>query len=119
MIVFRRVINPREVQLTVHADLNEGSVAEFRSALYAELDHPATRILLDLSRVRSVNSAALGAILLVQKRARENGKVVVIAKCSDELRSTLLAIRLDRILEIIGEDPPTFISEKDRPSQSV
>jgi anti-anti-sigma factor len=119
VVVFRNVISPREVQIAVHTNLDEGSVAEFRGALYAELDQPEQRILLDLSRVHSVNSAALGAILLVQKRARESGKEIVIARCSDELRATLLAIRLDRIVEILGESPPTFRSEKDRPTQSV
>jgi len=108
MVVFRSVSSPREVILKVTTDLIESNVAEFRAALYAELDQPEPRVLLDLSHVRSVNSAALGAILLVQKRAREGGKELVIAKCSDELRKTLLAIRLDKIIEIAGETPPTF-----------
>jgi len=68
-----------------------------------------------LSRVRSINSAALGAILLVQKRARECGKEIVIGQCSKELRATLLAIRLDRIIEVQASEGPSLESKPGSP----
>jgi anti-anti-sigma factor len=92
----------------VHTNLNDDSVTEFRSSLYAELDQPNTLIMLNLEKVRSINSAALGAILLLQKKAREKGIRICISKCNEELRKTLLAIRLDRIVEMPGEAPPTM-----------
>jgi anti-anti-sigma factor len=96
------------VELTVYANLNEETVAEFKSALYAELDRPEHHIRLNLEKVDSMNSAALGAIVLFQKRAAESGKSFAISKCSEELRSMLLAIRMNRIIEIEGEAPPTL-----------
>ncbi len=90
----------------MRGNLNDSSVAEFRAALYAQLDEPQTRIVLDLGDVQTVGSSALGAMLLFQKKAREKRKVLVIGRCHPELRQTLLAIRFDRSIEMEGESPP-------------
>ncbi|MGA2641166.1 MAG: STAS domain-containing protein [Spirochaetia bacterium] len=105
-VVHRKELNTREVELEVQSDLTEATVNEFRNALYAELDRPQRTVKLNLENVRSINSAALGAILLFQKKAREEGKEIMIGKCSDELRKTIMAIRLDRIITVEGEAPP-------------
>ena len=106
--VSRKELNSREVELEVHTDLTELTVNEFRNALYAELAMPYRKLKLNLEKVRIINSAALGAILLFQKKAREEGKEVVIGKCSDELRKTIMSVRLDRIIAVEGEAPPTI-----------
>jgi len=105
-VVYRKELNPQSVELEVSSDLTESTVNEFRTALYAELDRPHRQVRLNLQKVHSINSAALGAILLFQKKAREEGKDIVIAKCSEELRRTIMAIRLDRIIAVDGEEPP-------------
>jgi anti-anti-sigma factor len=107
-IVNRNELSPHEVELIVAGDLTEISVNEFRAALYAELDRPHRQVKLNFLKVKSINSAALGAILLFQKKAREEGKEIMITKCSDELRRTIMAIRLDRIIAVEGEAPPTI-----------
>ncbi len=107
-VVYRNEVSPQVVELEVSADLTESTVNEFRTALYAELDRPHRQVKLILKKVRSINSAALGAILLFQKKARDEGKEIVIAECSDELRRTIMAIRLDRIISVNGEAPPTI-----------
>ena len=107
MLVFRDEVSQGVVELAVYANLNEATIAEFKNALYAELDKPEPYLRLNLDKVHSINSAALGAIILFQKKARESGKNITITQCSDELRRTLLAIRLDRIVEMQGEAPPT------------
>ena len=109
-VVYRRELDPQSVELEVIGDLTEATVNEFRVALYAELDRPERQVRLNLLKVRTINSAALGAVLLFQKKAREEGKEIVIAKCSDELRRTIMAIRLDRIIAVEGEAPPTISS---------
>jgi anti-anti-sigma factor len=105
MNVIRKELDNREIGLEVLTNLNADTIAEFRSALYAELEQPQSTVVLDLQRVHSINSAALGAILLFQKKALEKGKHLRIAKCSDELRSTLHAIRMDEILDMPPEAP--------------
>jgi anti-anti-sigma factor len=107
-VVVRKELNPHEIELEVCADLTEATVNEFRSALYAELDKPHRQVTLNLANVHVINSAALGAILLFQKKALEEGKEVRIGKISDELRRTIMAIRLDRIIAVEGEAPPTI-----------
>jgi len=105
-VVHRKELNSREVELEVRSDLTEVTVNEFRTALYAELDMPHQLVRLNLEKVHMINSAALGAILLFQKKAREEGKEIMIGKCSEELRKTIMAIRLDRIIAVEGEAPP-------------
>jgi anti-anti-sigma factor len=100
MNVIRRELGEQEIGLKVLTNLNADTIAEFRSALYAELDQPQPTVVLDLQSVHSINSAALGAILLFQKKAAEQGKHIRIAKCSEELRSTLHAIRMDEIIDM-------------------
>jgi anti-anti-sigma factor len=107
MVVTRRELSSSEIQLDVNVNLNEETVTEFRSALYAELGRPHQFIQLNMEKVHSINSAALGAILLFQQKAREQGVGVRIIKCSDELYRTLLGIRLDRIIELPGRPTPT------------
>ena len=105
MFITRTEKSPGIVELEIHTNLNDEAVAEFKSALYAELDRPVTEVRLNLDRVFSINSAALGALILFQKKAREQGKRVLIAECSDELRKILIAIRLDRIIDMKGAAP--------------
>ena len=105
MNVIRKDMGELEIGLEVLTNLNADTIAEFRSALYAELGQPQLTVVLDLLRVHSVNSAALGAILLFQKKALEKGKHLRIARCSDELRVTLHAIRMDEILDMPPEQP--------------
>ena len=107
-VVYRKELNSREVELEVHGDLTELTVTEFRNALYAELDKPHRQVKLNFENVRIINSAAVGAILLFQKKAREEGKEIMIGKCSAELLKTIMAIRLDRIIAVEGEAPPTI-----------
>ena len=107
-VVYRKELDPQSVELEITADLTEGTVNEFRTALYSELDRPHRLVRLNLLKVHSINSAALGAILLFQEKARDEGKDIVISKCSEELRRTIMAIRLDRIISVEGEAPPTI-----------
>jgi anti-anti-sigma factor len=107
-VVYRKELNSREVELEVRGDLTEATVNEFRDALDAELDKPHRLVKLNLENVHIINSASLGAILLYQKKAREEGKEIMIGKCSEVLRKTIMAIRLDRIIAIEGEAPPTI-----------
>ncbi len=100
MTVVRKELGAGEVELQVQANLKDEAVAEFRAALYEELDHPRRLIRVNLARVQSINSAALGTILLFQKRVREAGGAVRLEMCSEELRKTFQAIRLDTLIEI-------------------
>jgi anti-anti-sigma factor len=102
MVIIRREVSGTELELAVSGDLNKETVGEFRSTLYAERGKPYQLISLNMEKVHSINSAALGAVLLFQQKAREAGMGVRISRCSDELYRTLVDIRLDRIIELSG-----------------
>jgi anti-anti-sigma factor len=105
-IIIRKELSAQEIGIDVLTDLNSDTIAEFRTALYAELEQPYECLVLDLQKVRSINSAALGAILMFQKKAKEKGKRLRIARCSDELWTTFRTIRLDTVLEMPPTPPP-------------
>jgi anti-anti-sigma factor len=99
MLIVRKELSPREVELVVQSDLVADSTSDFREALNAELDQPHLLLRLDLRNVRIMSSSALGAMLLFERKAGEQGKRIVISRCNDELRAMLTAIRLDRLIE--------------------
>jgi anti-anti-sigma factor len=107
MVITRRELSGDVVELEIHGDLNEDTVNELRAALNAELVQPHRLIRLNMNAVHSIISAALGEILLFQKKALEKHMGTRITKCSDDLRKILLAIRLDRIVEMSEEAAPS------------
>jgi len=105
-MVIRKELGGKSVEIEVKGNLIGDAVGEFREALYAEVDSPCTSISLNLERVQSINSSAIGALLLFRKRAREKGKSIRIEKCSDMLRKTLLALRFDAIMPMPHDPAP-------------
>jgi anti-anti-sigma factor len=70
---------------------------EFRAAAFAlleEMPDGAGRLLVDLSSTQRVDSAGLGALMLVQRRASDRGQTVVLRGASDEIRFLLALTRL-------------------------
>lgn len=75
---------------------------EFRAAASALLDampDGAGRLVVDLARTQRVDSAGLGALMLVQRRATDRGQVVVLRGASDEIRFLLALTRLSEMFE--------------------
>ena len=60
-------------------------------------------LVVDLSATRSVDSAGLGVLLLIQRRAGERRIRVVLREPSSEVRFLLMVTRLDGLFDI---DPP-------------
>jgi ABC-type transporter Mla MlaB component len=57
-------------------------------------------LLIDLGRTREVDSAGLGALMLVQRRAAERRQTVVLRNASDELRFLLVLTKLDDLFQL-------------------
>ncbi|MGH7605869.1 MAG: STAS domain-containing protein [Gemmatimonadales bacterium] len=62
------------------------------------------RLVIDLSGTRTVDSAGLGALMLVQRRAAERRQSVGLRGASAELRYMLVLTKLDDLFEIEGSD---------------
>src|SRR5512142_134283 len=62
-----------------------------------------TQLVIDLSATREVDSAGLGAMVLIQRRAAEMRRAVYLRGVSEELRVLLVMTRLDD--RFVIEDP--------------
>jgi anti-anti-sigma factor len=57
--------------------------------------HGSAELVIDLSGTRAVDSAGLGVLVLIQRRAAEARKTVRLRGASEELRFLLVMTRLD------------------------
>ncbi|MEE8060922.1 MAG: STAS domain-containing protein [Gemmatimonadales bacterium] len=62
------------------------------------------RLLIDLANTRSVDSAGLGALMLIQRHAAERRQSVVLSNINDELRFLLMLTKLDELFELVAAD---------------
>ncbi|HVO34141.1 MAG TPA: STAS domain-containing protein [Gemmatimonadales bacterium] len=88
--------------------LDRDSRAAFRRAALAEVEAalgaaPGRRLVIDLSGTRRVDSAGLGALIMLQQRAAELRHTVCLRGASEELRFMLVLTRLDDRFEF---EPP-------------
>ncbi len=78
----------------------------FRTTAVEELERLPDEtgiLIIDLSRTRHVDSAGLGVLMLVQRRAAERRQTVVLRHPSDELRFLLAITKLAELFRI---EPP-------------
>ena len=83
------------------------SRTEFRQQAVTLLDRLPEgdgRLLIDLSATRQGDSAGLGALMLIQRKAAERRQAVILRGANEELRFLLVLTRLDDLFEL---DPPT------------
>ena len=76
---------------------------DFRTAavtLLEQLPESGGRLVIDLGATRKVDSAGLGALMLIQRRAAERRQSVVLRNASDELRYLLVLTKLDDLFEL-------------------
>lgn len=75
----------------------------FRDAavhLLDELPESAGRLIVDFAGTRRIDSAGLGALMLVQRKAGERQQRVVLRNLRDEFRFLLVLTKLDDLFEI-------------------
>ncbi len=59
-----------------------------------------TVLVIDLSGTRSVDSAGLGALMLIQRKAAERRQTVCLRGANEELRFLLVLTKLDDLFEL-------------------
>jgi anti-anti-sigma regulatory factor len=84
--------------------LDRDSRAAFRRVALAEVETglvgtPGRRVIVDLSATTRVDSAGLGALIVLQQRASELRQTVCLRGASEELRFLLVLTRLDNRFE--------------------
>jgi anti-anti-sigma factor len=97
---------PRVKTLAAPERLDLDSRTAFRRAagevldLLAEGGEGGGRLVIDLSGTRSVDSAGLGALMLIQRKAAERRQTVCLRGANEELRFLLVLTKLDDLFEL-------------------
>ena len=96
---------PQEVErgLAAPDTLGLESRVEIRRAatqLLDDMPEGSGRLVIDLGRTRHVDSAGLGALMLIQRRAAERRQVVVLRNPSEEIRFLLVLTKLYDLFHI-------------------
>ena len=91
----RGVLAPEVLGLESRATFRDSAVA----LLELLPEHDGT-LLIDFSATRRIDSAGLGALMLVQRRAAERQQRVVLRHLGDEFRFLLVLTKLDDLFEI-------------------
>ena len=94
---------PTEKVLAAPDALGLDSRTSFRRAaveLLEQMAEGAGRLVIDLSGTRHVDSAGLGALMLIQRRAAERRQAVCLRGANEELRFLLVLTKLDDLFEL-------------------
>ena len=76
---------------------------EFRQVSSALIDHTTGgtgRFVIDCSRLRSIDSAGLNALIIIQRRAANRRIRVFLRDLEDDLQSLLVLTKLDDLFEL-------------------
>jgi anti-anti-sigma factor len=89
-----------ETMLVVSGSLSGESTNEFHRQVEELAATGSAMITLDLSSTESINSSALGKILLFRKKLAEQQRTLQIRGCSESLFKTFQMIKFDTLISI-------------------
>ncbi len=89
-----------EIVLSVQGPLSGEATNEFQTRMEELAAGRHLTISLDFSQTPSINSSALGKILLFRKKLAEGGRTLQIVGCSDPLFKTFQMIKFDKLVTI-------------------
>jgi anti-sigma B factor antagonist len=75
-------------------------VRKVATQLLEEMPEGVGRLVIDLSRTRHVDSAGLGALMLIQRKAAERRQLIVLRNLTDEIRFMLVLTKLDDLFQL-------------------
>jgi anti-anti-sigma factor len=91
----RGMIAPENLGLDTRVEVRKAA-----TQLLEEMPEGVGRLVIDLARTRQVDSAGLGALMLIQRRAAERRQLVVLRNLSDEIRFMLVLTKLDDLFQL-------------------
>jgi anti-anti-sigma factor len=91
----RGMAAPETLGLDTRVEIRKAAIR-----LLEEMPEGAGRLVIDLARTRQVDSAGLGALMLIQRRAAERRQVVVLRSASEEIRFLLMLTKLDDLFQL-------------------
>jgi anti-anti-sigma factor len=91
----RGLLAPETLGLDTRVEIRKTAVR-----LLEEMPEGLGRLVIDLARTRHVDSAGLGALMLIQRRAAERRQAVVLRNLSEEIRFLLVLTKLDDLFQL-------------------
>lgn len=98
LMKFRETSGIKIIEITT--DLSSYAASDLRKVLEGLLVEKVDRIVVNLSQVSHINSTAVGALVGVAKRLRQNGGDLKICALADNLTRTFNLIGASSVLEI-------------------
>ena len=89
-----------EVMLVVAGSLSGERTTEFHRHMEDLVAVGSRVITLNLAKTESINSSALGKILLFRKKLSEQDRILQIKGCSESLYKTFQMIKFDTLISI-------------------
>jgi anti-anti-sigma factor len=93
-------VSREEVVLEITGSLSGEATGEFHRQIDELASGKSSKITLDLSKTATINSSALGKILLFRKKLAEQERTLQIRGCSDSLFKTFQMIKFDTLISI-------------------
>jgi anti-anti-sigma factor len=91
----RGMAAPETLGLDTRVEIRKSAIK-----LLEEMPEGVGRLVIDLAHTRHVDSAGLGALMLIQRRAAERRQVVVLRNASEEIRFLLVLTKLDDLFQL-------------------
>lgn len=86
---------PEHLGLQSRTDFRQQAVV-----LLERMSEDTGRLVIDLTATRQVDSAGLGALMLIQRKAAERRQVVVLRGANEELRFLLVLTKLEDLFTL-------------------
>jgi anti-anti-sigma factor len=93
--VERGLASPETLGLESRVEILKAAVQ-----LLEEMPEGSGRLVIDLTHTRQVDSAGLGALMLIQRQAAERRQCVVLRNPSEEIRFLLVLTKLAELFQI-------------------
>ncbi|HVR61392.1 MAG TPA: STAS domain-containing protein [Polyangia bacterium] len=97
-IVVGRTENGGETRVFIEGVLDAVTVSEVRPSLEAVVAERSKRVVVDLSRLRLIDSCGVGALVAIYKKARANDTSFAVSGANQQPLAVLKLLNLDRVL---------------------
>lgn len=94
-VMERGMAAPETLGLDTRVEIRQSAVA-----LLEQMPEGGGRLVIDLSLTRQVDSAGLGALMLIQRHAAERRQAVALRRVSEEIRFLLVLTKLAELFEL-------------------
>jgi anti-sigma B factor antagonist len=108
-VTVRQIGNVSVIDLSGKITIGEGDIV-LREKVTELLEAGQSRILLNLEKVKYVDSAGIGEIVACYKRARDKGGIVKLLNPSGKVHDLLQLTRLVEVFDTFNDEKEALVS---------